>query len=250
MSATQQIRGLSLGNGHPKIIVPIAAATEKDILACAHNIAAHPSVDLAEWRADHWEHGLDGQKSLSLLASLRHILQDKPLLYTFRTVREGGMKAISDAAYVRLCESAAASRHADLIDVEVFSPCAGECIRSVHAHGVSVVGSWHDFEQTPPEETLVSRFRHAQAMGADVLKIAVMANSKEDAHTLLRAAQGFYTREAQRPMIAIAMGKEGMESRIDPRRYASCMSFGTLGAPSAPGQINVDTLHDRLYAKR
>ena len=246
MSKTLQIRSLTLGSDRPGIITPIAARTAEGILACARKATAHPHVDLAEWRADFWEHASDIQETLSMLASLRNILQDKPLLYTFRTPREGGQTPVSDEAYLQLCQCAAASRNADLIDVEISSPKAAECIRFLHAHGIPAVGSWHDFEQTPPEETLTARLRCLQAAGADLLKIAVMSRSENDVNTLMRAAQAFSLSEAQSPMIAIAMGEPGTESRIRPEKFASCLTFAALDTASAPGQISVDA----LYAQR
>ena len=245
MAATLTIRRLTLGDGIPKIIVPIVGKTTKDILLAAQAIAAHPHAALAEWRADHYEHALHTDKTCALLQSLRNVLQDKPLLYTFRTAREGGERAIEAAQYAALLSTVAASGYADLIDVEMFSPAADTSVREIHAHGVSIVGSWHDFAQTPGEGDLLSRFRTMQQKGADVLKIAVMPQCLEDVTHLINAAKAMH-KEALKPLCAMSMGNTGCITRTHCQHFGSCMTFGTLGAASAPGQVDVDTLYATL----
>ncbi|MBQ1490592.1 MAG: type I 3-dehydroquinate dehydratase, partial [Blautia sp.] len=48
------------------------------------------------------------------------------------------------------------------------------------------------------------------------------------------------------PIIAMAMGEMGQESRIYGERYGSCLTFGTVGASSAPGQLPVGELKEKL----
>ena len=144
MAATLEIGRLTLGDGSPKIIVPIVGASEDTILAAAQEIAVHPLIDLVEWRADYYDHAFDSNKTIHLLEKLQAILQGKPLLYTFRTAREGGQKEIAAAQYALLCESAA--HVADLVDVEMFSTNAAACVYRVQQSGARVVGSWHDFQ--------------------------------------------------------------------------------------------------------
>ncbi len=44
------------------------------------------------------------------------------------------------------------------------------------------------------------------------------------------------------PLITMAMGKEGILSRIGGQISGSCVTFGTLGKTSAPGQIPLEDL--------
>lgn len=249
MPATLPIRQLILGSGQPKIIVPIVGRTQSEVLAAAQAAAAHPLVDLIEWRADHWDAALDTAAVCHLLPTLRDLLQDKPLLFTFRTSREGGEKDISPAAYLALCEAVAQSGQVDLIDVEMFSPLAKECVSHVHACHVPVVGSWHDFAQTPGEKDLIARFHAMQEVGADVLKIAVMPRCLEDVTHLIHAAQTVY-QETLRPLCAISMGDMGRITRLHCAQFGGCMTFGSLGALSAPGQVGVQELYAALQADR
>jgi len=243
MDAVLQVRSLTLGSGQPKIIVPIVGKTEEEILRAAQEIAAHPLVDLAEWRVDYYECAPDVRSVSALLPRLRAALQNKPLLFTFLTAREGGMQTILPEQYIALCEGAAASGQADLIDVEMFfSEAAKSVLMRVHACGVPVVGSWHNFAETPGQDEINSRLRTIEKMGADVLKVAVMPNNLADVDHLMNAARTMH-KKTSRPLCAISMGDTGAISRIGCRYFGGCMTFGTLSGASAPGQINVNVLH-------
>ncbi len=249
MAATLEVGRLTLGSGLPKIIVPIVGTKEEDILFAAEEIAAHPFADLAEWRADHYENALDALSTCRLLKKLQSALHGKPLLYTFRTSREGGQRDITAQQYVALCEAAAQSGNAQLIDVEMFfEDAAQECVQRIHAHGVPVVGSWHHFSCTPDESELLARFHMIEQLGADVLKIAVMPQCAEDVLTLMSAARLMHENFATCPLTAMSMGALGRISRTAGETFGSCMTFGMLGAASAPGQVDVDTLHGELCA--
>lgn len=249
MAATLKVGRVTLGSGLPKIIVPIVGGTEEDILRAAQEIAAHPHVDLAEWRADHYENALDADKTCLLLSKLQKALQGKPLLYTFRTAREGGQREIAPQQYIALCEAVAKSGTAQLIDVEMFfEEAAQACVQRIHAHGVPIIGSWHHFGCTPPEEELLARFHAMQTLGADALKIAVMPHCPEDVLALTSATQRARDSFATRPLVAMSMGELGRISRIAGETFGSCMTFGMLGAASAPGQIDANALHAEIRA--
>ncbi|NLL81887.1 MAG: type I 3-dehydroquinate dehydratase, partial [Tissierellia bacterium] len=98
------------------------------------------------------------------------------------------------------------------------------------------------FFKTPEKDEIVSRLRKMQNMGADIPKIAVMPQSTEDVLTLLAATNEMHTKYADRPIITMSMGPLGVISRLSGELLGSSMTFGALGALSAPGQIPVDEL--------
>ena len=51
---------------------------------------------------------------------------------------------------------------------------------------------------------------------------------------------------ADRPMITMSMKKMGLISRIAGEITGSCMTFGTAGEASAPGQIDAEQLKQVL----
>ena len=244
-----RIRGVELGGGSVKIAVPLVGRTREALLEAAGALTDVPA-DLVEWRADCFEGLFDEAARGETLRALREALGGRPLLFTLRTAREGGMAAPDAAQYADVLLSAARSGCADLIDVEL---SAGEAavrplIDGVHAAGALVVGSRHDFDATPPESDMVARQREAQELGADVPKLAVMARSDADTLSLLSASITFRTRWADRPFITIAMGPHGVLSRIACALSGSCLSFGTAGASSAPGQLPAAELRALLDA--
>ena len=150
MTDIVEVRGVRIGEGIPKIIVPIVEVTRKEIIRKAESLA-EVRKDIVEWRADWFEEGSDPAAVEEVLRELRGALGNTPLLFTFRTLREGGEKAIEPEDYAALNISAAKSGFADLIDVEIFTgdEIVREIIESAHKEGVKIVGSSHDFDRTP-----------------------------------------------------------------------------------------------------
>ena len=243
---TITLRGVEIGAGMPKIIVPIVASTADGILAKAREFKAY-RFDVVEWRVDFYEDVFDTPKVLATLKALRAELGEKPILFTFRTKKEGGEKEISPEAYTALNAAVAASGDADAVDVEIFSGdlIVRRNIDAIHVAGAVVVGSNHDFHGTPDKADLLYRLRKMQDMGADIPKIAVMPKSESDVITLLDATQEMHTKYADGPIITMSMGK-GVISRMCGEFFGSSMTFGAVGQVSAPGQIPVDQLSDVL----
>ena len=105
----------------------------------------------------------------------------------------------------------------------------------------------HDFEKTPSAEEMKRRYETMEVWGADVLKLAVMPHTIEDVLTLLTVCKDV-SRAATHPVVAIAMGSLGLESRILGEAFGSAMTFGCLGKISAPGQMEVGALAQVLQA--
>ena len=163
---------------------------------------------------------------------------------TFRTSKEGGEKAIEDAAYAQLNIKAAQSGYVDLIDVEVFTgdEIVKEIIEGAHAAGVKVVASNHDFFKTPDKDDIIGRLRKMQDLGADIPKIAVMPQNKKDVLTLLAATEEMASEYADRPIITMSMAGTGVISRLCGEVFGSALTFGAAKKASAPGQMGVNDL--------
>ena len=101
-----EVRGVKIGEGIPKIIVPIVGTTEKEILDAAVSLRG-AVMDLTEWRADYFDGVFDFAKVERVLKELRKELGSIPILFTFRTSGEGGEKEITVDAYAQLCIKAA-----------------------------------------------------------------------------------------------------------------------------------------------
>lgn len=243
MIKTLTVRGLEIGAGIPQMIVPIVGGTAEEIIEKAESFRGM-RIDVVEWRVDFYEDVFDTAKLLETLAKLRGALGEIPLLFTFRTQNEGGEKPIAMDAYTALNKAVAESGNADMIDVEIFSgdDVVSANIAAIHAAGVLVVGSNHDFSATPPKDELVRRLRKMQDMGADIPKIAVMPTSTADVLTLLAATSEMHEQYADRPIITMSMSARGVISRLSGEVFGSSMTFGAVGKTSAPGQIPVGEL--------
>ncbi len=95
------VRNVKIGEGIPKICVPIVGTTKEEILESGKNIGAI-GADVVEWRADWFEDVFVFEKVEETAKELRNVLGDTPILFTFRTAKEGGEKAIEKQAYVEL----------------------------------------------------------------------------------------------------------------------------------------------------
>lgn len=96
-----KVRNLIIGEGKPKICVPIVGRTEREILAQAERIRELPA-EIVEWRADWFEEVDDFARVKAVLEKLRQVLEEVPLLFTFRTKGEGGEKEFSEDRYFML----------------------------------------------------------------------------------------------------------------------------------------------------
>ena len=154
----------------------------------------------------------------------------------------------ADAArYEALLVMLARERLCDALDVElsVGEAAFSRIARAAHEAGMPVIGSCHDFEKTPDAEEMAARLCQMAALGADVCKIAVMPRKRRDV-VALTAACAQADDALTQPIIAISMGEMGMPTRICAEAMGSCLSFGTAGAASAPGQMEAGALREAL----
>lgn len=247
MSSTLTIRHTAIGEGVPKICVPLVSATLDELRKEAE--ALQPlAPDLVEWRGDFYEGIEDLEAVKAALEAIRTILPDPPLIFTFRSAREGGEKEISREDYVALNRTVAVSGLADILDVELFNEeeDVKELVEVAHEQGVYVIISNHDFHATPPKEEIIARLCKAQALGGDLPKIAVMPQSPADVLTLLEATHEMKTQYADRPIITMSMAGAGVISRLAGEVFGSAITFGAAHKPSAPGQVAVKELRETL----
>ena len=242
-----EVRNIKIGEGIPKICVPIVGITKEDIINEAKTFDNIP-VDVVEWRVDWFESVFDIEKVKDVLEDLRQVLKDTPILFTFRTSKEGGEKSIEPEDYAKLNIKAAQTGYVDFIDVEIFTGDAivTKIIDGAHAAGVKVIAYKHDFHKTPEKSDIIYRLRKMQDMNADIPKIAVMPQNKKDVLTLLSATEEMTSLYADRPIITMSMAGTGVISRLCGEVFGSSMTFGAAKKASAPGQMGVKDLETVL----
>ena len=244
---TVTVRNVVIGKGAPKIIVSLMA---KDIAMVKSEALTYREADfdILEWRVDHFTEVSSVDAVLEAARAIREVIADKPLLFTFRSAKEGGEQALAVENYIALNRAAVDSGLVDMIDLELFT--GDELIKATveyaHAKNVAVIMSNHDFHKTPAAQEIVLRLRKMQELGADIPKIALMPENKPDVLTLLGATLEMQERYADRPIITMSMAKTGVISRLSGEVFGSAATFGAVKKASAPGQISVTDLRTVL----
>lgn len=244
---TIQIKELVLGEGMPKICVPMIGRDYDQLMEEADFLMS-ADADMVEWRVDFFKDIHNMEKIKAALQSIRSVLSEVPLIFTFRSAKEGGEQELSSADYFQLNREIAATGQIDVMDIELFNKEEDirELVEFAHRHKVKVIISNHDFEKTPNKEELISRLCKAQDLKADLPKIAVMPKSPGDVLTLLDATYTMNETYATRPIITMSMAGQGVVSRLAGEIFGSAMTFGSAKNTSAPGQVNVDELRKVL----
>jgi 3-dehydroquinate dehydratase-1 len=247
-AATVRIGAVELGAGRPKVCVPLTGPSLRELQVEAAAISREVA-DLVELRIDRFAepHSLLAvQDAVDLLRVA--LPPGVPVLVTFRTTAEGGGADLEPEAYRDLLVAAAAHDGVDAVDVQMALPeqVVRAVVDGVHGEGKPAVMSFHDFRSTPSREQILQRLVRQEALGADLVKLACMPASPEDVLTLLGATADYASRPDARPAITMAMGPLGVVSRLAGETFGSALTFGTVGAASAPGQVDAGALRTAL----
>ena len=169
---------------------------------------------------------------------------DVPVLATVRTVAQGGKSEVSTPVYGQIIELLAECGM-DAVDVEM-APAAPALTEKAHSAGAKVVMSFHDFEVTPESEIMRELLETMAALGADVAKLAVLANSERDALNV-ELVQRWAAEYVSVPSIVLAMGEFGRQTRATQPEDGGVASFVAVsGRESAPGQWGAQELAEKL----
>ena len=239
MSNTVKAQELLTCDGFPKICAPVVETSQDGIISMAEAVYKS-EADIMEWRVDFYKDFHNIEAVNKTVSGIREVLKDKPLLFIFRTVHEGGAADISYNDYAALLSET--GDNADLVDVEIYRQGDIKGLISTLKKHVVVIGSYHDFSGTPPTEEITDRLVYMKNMGADIPKIAVMPGNKMDVTRLMEASIIAKEKLGGGPVITMSMAAAGLISRAAAEFTGSVLTFGCIGKPSAPGQIEVERL--------
>jgi len=240
MKKVVKIKNVTIGEGLPKICVPMMGETIPELVEEA-KLLKELDLDVIEWRVDFFKDVINIDKVKKALQAIRIVLVEKPIIFTFRSFKEGGEKEVTTSYYLKLNKIIAESKLVEVIDVELFNGerDVKELVKVAHENGVVVIISNHDFYKTPEKEEIISRLCKAQKLGGDLVKIAVMPTCAKDVITLLDATRIMYEKYANVPIITMSMAQKGSISRLSGELFGSALTFGAAKNASAPGQISV-----------
>ena len=213
-----------------EIIVPIATAELPPFL--------HGVPDIIECRLDLIDIAAGGD--IELLKKWRRALPEVPLLATIRSTAEYGRWRGRESE--RLRRFTALTGAVEWVDVELAATIAAELCASAHAAGTRLIASWHG---DAAEFTYPSLLRRATAIGADVLKLAIVTDRLEQ---LLPMAELLARGDSPLPIIAVGMGRYGQLSRLLYPLLGSCAVYACHDLDSAvvPGQLPMELLRQLL----
>ena len=224
----------------PSICAAVSAQTIEGFLEALGNVG---SADLVEIRAD----GLVDSTQINELLKQAKSLTGLPIIFTLRMKEDGG--AFSGTEDERTACIKGALELADMVDIELRmnEDDRNEIIKIAHEKHVKVILSYHDFENTPSEEEMISVLVEEEAAGADIAKLAAFANFSNDVIRLLNVTQD--AREKLKiPLCTISMGQAGAISRIASPIFGSAITYGYITKETAPGQLSVKELDVMLRA--
>lgn len=239
-----QCRNIVLDNINAKICVPIMGKKIEELIAQAKTVKTM-KPDVVEWRVDFYDKCGDSSEIKTVLEQIHNILENIPIIFTFRTTNEGGERQPDFTEYRELCLMAADNSEKNnvaFVDVEVFgNQESHELINEIQKRNVKVIGSNHHFDNTPSTEEMIEILCNMEKMGVDVCKLAVMPNEKCDVEALINASRAA-DEKIEKPIITMSMGELGAVTRVCTRLTGSVITFAAGVNASAPGQISVDAV--------
>ena len=256
------IKNMILEVGRPKVAVPITGRSHEEIIEQVE-AAMKTSCDMLEWRADYYfsemprleekvENTAAHMEMIRILDDIDYKTESKPLIFKIKGINQGGELRLDRSHAYDLAALAAQSKLVDFVDMELLddnnSFDAEQVINQVneiHKFGVKVIHSYHDFEGMPTREQIISLASNMRTLGADVVKICGTASSTDDAKIMLETAAQL-TAGDQNPVILIAMGQQGVATRVAGGKYGSCITYAYDGESTAEGQLDVVTLNKLL----
>lgn len=237
---------VTLGEGMPAICVPVMGRTIPDIAEAAARAKA-AGADIIELRMDSVAESPQTQAAIDACHAVREHAEGIPVLFTLRTRRDGGAGTTDVRVYETLLGAVMESQACEAVDCELsvgeeaFARLAGQA----KSTKIVLVGSSHEFGEIGDMRRAAAWLMRQEALGADVCKAAVMTRTNAEAFALCQVYADAYERLTI-PMIAIAMGPAGVVTRIGAACLGSCLTFGTAGEASAPGQIDARRLRTAL----
>ena len=209
----------------------VVAAVTEDAPRKARE-AREAGADAVEIRIDMYADGTEGA-----LGDLRDC-DALPVIATNRTTDE-------QTEEERVETLVDATEHAEAVDIDISSP--DESIESVvdaaHDNDVTVIASHHDFDRTPPIDSMMETLERAWQVG-DVAKLAVTPEDEGDVLDLLRLTLEACDHDS--PFCAISMGALGSYTRFVAPLYGSCLTYASYGSGTAPGQLTVREVREYI----
>ncbi|MFP4557134.1 MAG: type I 3-dehydroquinate dehydratase [Bacteroidales bacterium] len=130
------------------------------------------------------------------------------------------------------------------IDIKVPEKWRIPLVAKAKTLGTKVILSYHNFEETPKPEVLNEIIQTIFQNGANIAKIACMANSESDCSRITR----LYLEHQN--LVAFCMGKIGLTTRLTAPFMGAPFTYASIkGKETASGQIDYEEMELFLKGK-
>lgn len=216
-----------------KIVVPITPKNLEEVNDI--DSSKYEGADIIEWRADY----LEKEDILRLAPAIFEKFSGYEMLFTLRSVKEGGFAVLSSEAYISLLKDVDALYHPDYIDFEYFT-YKSQIDQLLSFPNLSL--SYHNFEETP--ENLMEIFSELSTLTPRVVRIAVTPHNEQEVLDLMNYTRGFKSLNPEQVYATVSMGKLGKLSRISGDVTGSSWTFTSLvqDTASEPGQLKLNDM--------
>lgn len=192
------------------------------------------SGDIIEVRLDKMARPADWLKRCAALQS-----GGKPVLLTVRLRAEGGDWEKDDEQRLEIYEQGL--RVLAAVDVELSSVFCRDVARAATRLKKASVISFHDFDKTPGLRELSAIVEKAQAIGS-IAKVSTRITRTSDVDVL----RALLRQRWEKPLCVIGMGRAWSKTRVLFATLGSCLTYGYIDRPTAPGQMSAAELARRL----
>jgi 3-dehydroquinate dehydratase-1 len=218
--------------GVPLTAVGFVGSTPVNVIVEAKN----KGLDIAELRLDHYS-SLNSADVISEINKFSNF----HTIATIRLENEGGKWNQSEEQRLRLFRDIIP--HVDAVDIELHAESILPLvIQEAHNKNKLALVSYHNFIETPSLSFLQSIVNDAWSKHADLIKVAVQIDSLDSLQVLAELTLS----NKDKRLITIAMGSEGLISRVFFPALGSRITFAYIGTPTAPGQLKFEDLFQLL----
>ncbi len=187
------------------------------------------SVDMYEFRIDFLEK--------SELENLDNFKSSKPVILTYRKVKDGGQYSGSEEFRLQVLSQGIKTGNFAYVDLEedLISP---EIERVAEKNSVKIIRSFHDFNGVP--KNLAQKLQSIKRSEKEIPKAAVMIKNSKELLAFYKEALKIVDKDK----ILLGMGNTGFNTRILAAKIGSYLTFCSKdGASAAPGHVSPEVLN-------
>jgi 3-dehydroquinate dehydratase-1 len=236
MVRTVKFGNLEIGGEKKIFLCSVIESTVSRTIAAAQE-AVRNGADGIEFRIDAMP---DLPKIGAAIQKLRKL--DCPALVVCRPGHVDGYFSGTEEERTDLLLDVVDKYRPDMIDIEYTTSdnLLKKVVYGTRSKNVPLMICYENFGTTPPRHSLNEILTHEQTLGADVAKVAVKANTFEDAGVALMIAEDAKSL-LKIPYVAIAMGEHGSSTRALSLVAGASMTYCAVkkGKEGAPGQLPV-----------